>query len=70
MKYAALLALAGTALAAPAPQGVTDAIAPPSGPPSGCSPDAPGTFQIQVVNVSSSPAKVKVSRYVHVIVHL
>ena len=60
MKYATFLALVGSALAAPAPQGVTDTLAPSSGPPDGCSPDG-GTFNIQVMNVSSSASKVKVS---------
>lgn len=61
MKYAAFLALLGTAIAIPAPQGVTESISPDSSAPEGCSPDAPGTFNIQVVNVSSSPTKRKVS---------
>lgn len=61
MKYtAALLALATTALANPLPQGVTDPIEPDSSAPDGCMADASGTFNIQVVNVTSSSSKVKV----------
>lgn len=60
MKYTtALLALATTALANPLPQGVTESISPEASAPEGCSPDAPGTFNIQVVNVTSSAAKAK-----------
>jgi hypothetical protein len=62
MKYsAAFLALATTVLATPVPQGVTDSITPPTSAPPGCSGDVSGTFNIQIVNVSSTPAKVKVS---------
>jgi hypothetical protein len=58
MQYAfGLLALAASAVAAP--QGVTSAISPPSSAPAGCSPDYSGEFQITVVNVTSSAAKVK-----------
>lgn len=48
------LALAALAAANPVPQGVTSAISPESTAPAGCSPDYPGTFQIQVVNVTQS----------------
>lgn len=58
-----LLALAGAALASPFPQGVTDTLTPDSSAPEGCMPDTAGTFNIQVVNVSSTPAMAKVSRY-------
>lgn len=58
MRYTiAALALAGSALASPAPQGVTSAIAPSSSPPAGCSESHSGTFQITIVNVTSTPAK-------------
>lgn len=61
MKHStALLAFASIAFASPFPQGVTDEIEPPTSAPDGCSPDASGTFNIQVVNVSSTPSKVKV----------
>jgi hypothetical protein len=62
MKYtSALLALASVALASPFPQGVTESISPPTSAPEGCKPDASGTFNIQVVNVSSTASsKVKV----------
>jgi len=60
MKYtAALLALASTALSNPLPQGVTESISPEASAPAGCKPDVDGTFNIQVVNVTSSSAKVK-----------
>jgi hypothetical protein len=49
------LALAGTAFAAP--QAVTSAVAPESPAPSGCSPSTSGTFQLTVVNVTSSSSK-------------
>lgn len=52
-----LLALAASAFASPMPQGVTEEIAPEGGPPSGCSGDYAGSFQITVVNVTSSAAK-------------
>ena len=54
MKYAIFLGLMASALAAPAPQGVTEQISPPEPNEEGCSPDAPGAFQIQVMNVTSS----------------
>ncbi len=54
----ALLALAvSTALASPMPDAVTSAIAPSSPAPSGCQTSLSGTFEITVVNVSSSAAK-------------
>lgn len=53
----ALLALATSVLASPYPQGVSDAIAPSSPPPEGCMTSHDGTFQITVVNVSSSATK-------------
>jgi len=59
MQYAlSLLALAASAVTA-LPQGVTQNIPPPSPAPAGCSPDYSGEFQITVVNVTSSPSKVK-----------
>lgn len=63
MRYAVMLSLVGAALAIPAPQGVTQSIAPQSGPPDGCKEDVSGSFQIQVMNVSSSAAKTKVGSY-------
>lgn len=60
MKYAIFLGLVASALAAPAPQGVTASISPPDPPKAGCSPDAPGSFEIQVMNVTSTK-RVKVS---------
>jgi hypothetical protein len=66
MKYTAtFLALATAVLATPVPQGVTEQIEPPTPAPPGCSPDVSGTFNIQIVNVSSTPAKVKVSFVPH-----
>lgn len=53
----ALLSLAVSALGNPMPQGVTSAIAPSASAPAGCMPDYSGTFQITVVNVSSSSSK-------------
>jgi hypothetical protein len=53
----ALLALVTSVLATPYPQAVTSAIAPSSPPPSGCETSHSGTFQITVVNVSTSAAK-------------
>lgn len=53
----ALLSLLGAALASPMPQGVTSAIAPSSSTPAGCSSSSSGSFQITVVNVTSSPTK-------------
>ena len=50
----ATLALAALTAASPVPQGVTSAITPSSSPPAGCSGDYSGTFEIQVVNVTSS----------------
>ncbi|KAF2214611.1 hypothetical protein CERZMDRAFT_90171 [Cercospora zeae-maydis SCOH1-5] len=59
MRYSiAPVALAALAAANPVPQGVTENISPSTSAPSGCSPDYPGTFQIQVVNVTA-PAKQK-----------
>ncbi|KAM3418880.1 hypothetical protein BST61_g4843 [Cercospora zeina] len=59
MRYSiAPVALAALAAANPVPQGVAEAISPSTSAPSGCSPDYPGTFQIQVVNVTT-PAKQK-----------
>lgn len=53
----ALLALATSVLATPYPQAVTSAIAPSSAPPAGCETSHSGTFQITVVNVSTSATK-------------
>ncbi|KEF59655.1 uncharacterized protein A1O9_04501, partial [Exophiala aquamarina CBS 119918] len=53
----AILALAVSALASPYPQAVTETIAPESPPPSGCMTSHEGTFQITVVNVSTSATK-------------
>ncbi|KAJ9621967.1 hypothetical protein H2203_006848 [Taxawa tesnikishii (nom. ined.)] len=52
---AAVLALAGAVAALP--QGVTSAIAPQATAPAGCQSSYSGTFQISVVNVSSSSTK-------------
>jgi len=55
MRYSiAPLALAALAAANPMPQGVTSAISPSSTSPAGCSSSYSGTFEIQVVNVTSS----------------
>lgn len=54
MKYAIFLGLVASALAAPAPQGVSEPISPSEPNKAGCSPDAPGSFQIQVMNVTST----------------
>lgn len=53
----ALLALAASVLASPRPQGVTAVITPPSPAPTGCMASHDGTFEITVVNVSTSAAK-------------
>ena len=52
-----LLALAAAVSARP--QGVADGIAPSAPPPAGCSENYPGTFQITVVNVTASAAKLR-----------
>lgn len=54
----AILAVVGAAVANPMPQAVTSAIAPSSSAPSGCETSYSGTFEIQIVNVTSS-SKVK-----------
>jgi len=55
MRYSiAPLALAALAYANPMPQGVTSAISPKATDPAGCSSSYSGTFEIQVVNVTSS----------------
>lgn len=53
----ALLALAASAVAAP--QGVTSAIAPSAPAPSGCQTSYSGTFEITVVNVTTTSSKAK-----------
>ena len=64
MRYSiAPLALAALAAAKPMPQGVTSAIAPSASAPAGCSPDYSGSFQIQVVNVTSSASSKAKVRY-------
>lgn len=50
----ALLALVASALAIPSPAGVTSAISPSSPAPSGCSASHSGSFEITVVNVTTS----------------
>lgn len=50
----ALAALAAVAFASPMPQAVTSAISPESSAPAGCQTSWPGTFEITVVNVTSS----------------
>lgn len=50
----AVLALAASSMAKPMPQAVTSAIAPEAPAPSGCSESHDGTFQISVINVTSS----------------
>lgn len=50
----ATLALAALAAANPLPQAVTSAISPKTTAPAGCSSSYSGTFEIQVVNVTSS----------------
>lgn len=50
----ATLAFIGFAIANPAPQAVTSAIAPSQSPPAGCYEDYDGSFLIGPVNVSSS----------------
>jgi hypothetical protein len=70
MRYSlASLALAAVAfanpIANPVPQGVTSAIAPSGTAPSGCQSSYSGSFEIEVVNVTSSKTKrdiVKVNR--------
>ena len=58
MKYTAgVLALAGSVLATPFPQGVTDSISAGKAP-AGCVGTAPSSFQITVQNVTSSKSKV------------
>lgn len=59
MRYAFTpVALAAVAAAIAVPQGVTENITPSTSAPAGCSADYPGTFEIQVVNVTA-PARVK-----------
>ena len=63
MKYSAVaLALAGAAFANPLPQGVTTQTSPKTPAPPGCKVTVPGTFEIQVVNVTSTAKKEKVRR--------
>jgi hypothetical protein len=57
--HSALSLLALAAAVQAYPQAVTANIPPPSPAPQGCSPDYSGTFQITVVNVTTSAAKVK-----------
>lgn len=61
--YTLALALAGAAIANPLPQGVTGQLAPKTAAPPGCKVTVPGTFEIQVVNVTSSGSKVKVCHH-------
>jgi hypothetical protein len=49
----AIAALAFVAAVYAVPQGVTSAIAPTSSAPAGCKPDASGSFEITVVNVTT-----------------
>ncbi|KAK7721745.1 hypothetical protein SLS57_005094 [Botryosphaeria dothidea] len=54
MKFAvALAALAGTALALPQPQGVTEDLKPTASAPSGCQPTYPGKFTITILNATT-----------------
>jgi hypothetical protein len=55
--FALLAALSATVLASPMPQGVTSQIAPSSPAPEGCLPSWDGSFEITVVNVSSSATR-------------
>jgi hypothetical protein len=55
--FALLSALAATVLATPTPQGVTQSIAPSAPPPAGCMTTHSGSFEITVVNVSTSSTK-------------
>lgn len=58
MRYAfAPVALAALAAASPMPQGVTQDISPDGATPSGCEKSYDGTFNIQIVNVSSTSTK-------------
>jgi hypothetical protein len=50
----AIAALAAVAYAAPHPQGVTEDISPPAGPPAGCSESFTGKFQIAAVNITTA----------------
>lgn len=71
MRYSiASLALAALAAAKPMPQGVTSAISPSSSAPAGCSSSYSGTFEIQVVNVTSSSSKREVAKVGHTISHV
>ena len=55
MQYSfAALALAALVAANPMPAGVTSSIAPTASPLAGCSPNYSGSFEIEVVNVTSS----------------
>lgn len=55
MKYAAaLVALAGTALALPQPQGVTQDLKPTAAAPSGCQPTYAGSFSITILNATTN----------------
>jgi len=62
MHMLALLAFAGAALASPMPQGVTSAIAPASSAPAGCSSSYSGSFEITIVNVTTSAKRDLVER--------
>ncbi|EKG18305.1 hypothetical protein MPH_04437 [Macrophomina phaseolina MS6] len=54
MKFAlAFAALAGTALALPQPQGVTQDLKPTASAPSGCQPTYPGKFTITILNATN-----------------
>ncbi|KAI4719596.1 hypothetical protein E4T48_04060 [Aureobasidium sp. EXF-10727] len=53
--FAVAAALAGAAVAMP--QGVTQAISPKSGPPSGCSTNYDGQFSISITNVTTTPKR-------------
>ncbi|KAF2116948.1 hypothetical protein BDV96DRAFT_645348 [Lophiotrema nucula] len=55
--FASIAFVATAALAKPMPQAITTPIAPEASAPSGCSTSASGTFQITVVNVTTSASK-------------
>ncbi|OJD34365.1 covalently-linked cell wall protein [Diplodia corticola] len=60
MKFAfALAAVAGTAMALPKAQGVTADLAPTASAPAGCQPTYAGTFQITIVNATTSSSVAK-----------
>lgn len=51
------LALAASALASPRPDAVSSAVSPSSSAPAGCQASVPGNFEVQIVNVTTTPKR-------------